>query len=786
MRFFGIDLGTSKCCVAYAVNSSRPNFIPQPTAVDFRADSLLGTKSPVVPSVVARMGTGGPDQGATLIAFEAKDRLDKGQIRGRDGQEVFHSVKSHLGTGRCYVRADSSLNTPVKVWAALIRQLCDMTVAEKGADFDPRRHPRVLTVPASFGQAQRDETVEAACRAGFKTDKQAGLVHLIDEPVAALIDTLNHPDIDLHVNPEGWNTVLVFDFGGGTCDLTLLKFRYDASKPTGIDIRPQAISPYQQIGGDTIDLAIMHQVVWPQVCYQNRIERELTATERKNIEDRLRPTVCRRLKEHLNQSLTKLSSEQFRRQEWADVAVELPLKGVGCFIEEHEIDGIAAMTADDLHKVMRPFIDPFPASHPFTVGESNPCVPFARLVEITTERAGLTPDKLDLLVLHGGSCLSPFVPRAFQQMKETGFLASTCKIITTPDPITSVARGAALSGCLSKKYGKPYIQPIVPEEMSVQTIGNRYTWLAHAGDGLPFKKTFDQQFFLSYEGQDEIDVPIHIGYDADSLRLASTLTFKFLQRLPQSNPVEVDLEIDTDKKSRWRFRPEGHDWTDVKEVGNPWIGREPTAEVIKLQETRQKIRALVDADQKPPVWMLADEALQAARAGYPEEGLALVEDLLASSPNSFYGWNVKGLIHGQRREDRQSLESYEKASALEPTNMVMRGNCGAALVRLKRPQQGVVIMREALSKDPSLTYLHSWLAEAFQALQNTEEMNKELARWHAHARQETIKLPDDVSAWEELRSAALRVGRYEEAEEATEAIRDLSRPRNLLAGAEHG
>src|SRR5262249_22206483 len=148
-----------------------------------------------------------------------------------------------------------------------------MTVAEKGPDLDPRNHPTVLSVPASFGKAQRDDTMEAARLAGFDLGEGAGLVRLIDEPVAALIDTLHRAEIDLHANPVDWRTVLVFDFGGGACDLTLLKFRFDSSKPTGIDIRPQAISPYRQIGGDTVDLAIMHKVLWPQVCHLNGLDR---------------------------------------------------------------------------------------------------------------------------------------------------------------------------------------------------------------------------------------------------------------------------------------------------------------------------------------------------------------------------------------------------------------------------------------------------------------------------------------------------------------------------------
>jgi molecular chaperone DnaK (HSP70) len=784
MRFFGIDLGTSKCCVAYAVNSARPNFAPQPTVLNFRRD-LLGGKSTIIPSVVTRSRANGPGQSDPLFAFDAEQALEKGHVRGRNCHEVFRSVKSHLGTGRSYVRADPALNTPVKVWASLIRRLCEMTVAEKGAEFDPRLHPTVLTVPASFGKAQRDETIEAARVAGFNVTKHVDLVHLIDEPVAALIDTLNHPDIDLHMNPEDWNTVLVFDLGGGTCDLTLLKFRYDASKPTGIEDRPLAISPYQQLGGDTVDLAIMESVVWPQICQQNGIKREqLTATERQEIEDHVSYTVCRRLKVLVNEDLSRLSDEQLQRQDWSAIKAMLPLHGIP-YSNGEELSGDAELRAHDLYKVMLPLLDPDPSSNPLRIGESIACPPFSKLVEITMERAGLTPDKLDLLVLHGGSCLSPLIPWAFERMKEAGVLSRNCKIIRTPDLTASVSCGAALFGCLSKKYGRPYIRPIVPEEMSIQTVGNDFECLVYAGEHLPYKKTFDK-FYLSSAGQQEIVVPIYVGYDVARRRLASTLTIPIAQKLPQSHPIDVELEIDIDKDSRWRFRPKGCDWSKAHEVPNVWIGREPTEEINKLLETRKKIRALIDQDGRPPAMMLVEEAIQVARTGFTEEGLALIEDVVADSPSNSLAWNMKGLIHGQRRENQLSLESFEKAFSLEPNDMVYRGNYGSALVCLKCYHAAIPVMREALSKNPSLTYLHSWLAEAFQGLQNTEEMNKELEMWYTHAQREVVRRSEDVSAWEELREVATRLGKYADAEEASEEIRELRRPRNLLAGAKHG
>ena len=785
MRYFGIDLGTSSCSVSYAVNSSRPNFVPQPAVVEFRVNLQLGTKSPAVPSIVARVTTGKAE--TTQFGFEAEEALTKQKVQGRNFHSIFRSVKSTLGTGQSFVRADPSLNGPVKVWGSLIRRLCEMTVAEKGADFDPRKHPTVLTVPASFGRTQRDDTLAAAKLAGFETDIP-GRVQLIDEPVAALIDALNHPDTELNIDPEGSNNVLVFDFGGGTCDLVALKVKYDAKKPGGLEILPQSISPYQQIGGDTVDLAIMDKVVWPQVCKQIKLTREeLTAVERKQIEDALRYRVCRQVKILVNEKLQRLSADEFREAKWAKISDEVSMNGL-CKVRLEPLKGTAKLTAQELREVMEPFLDLDTEADPFRVGESPDCYPFATLVEQTLERAGMTSADLDLVVLHGGSCHSPFLPRLFEQMREKGILKAECKLAKTPDLITSVARGAALYGCLSAKHGKPYIAPIVPEDLSIMTEGGTCEVLIHAGTQLPITKSFSgkNQFYLSEDGQREVTLPIHIGY-GELRRRASTLTIPIKQpRLAKSHPVEVELTIDADKISRWRCRPAKFDWCEAFDVANPWIGQELTEEVEKLQAQREEIKTSLENGSKLKAWVLLLEARYAANTGLDEEALRLVEDVIEANPDESDAWNMKGVIHGMRGEQLDEIVSYAKATELAPNNHMFSGNYGVALHGVKRHSEGIEMMRNALSRDPGLTHLHSWLAEAFRAIDNHDEMRKELERWHAHAQQQAAQSPDEIKVWEKLVTTATRLGRYDEAEMANEQIRDLKRDRNLLSGPSHG
>jgi tetratricopeptide (TPR) repeat protein len=194
----------------------------------------------------------------------------------------------------------------------------------------------------------------------------------------------------------------------------------------------------------------------------------------------------------------------------------------------------------------------------------------------------------------------------------------------------------------------------------------------------------------------------------------------------------------------------------------------------------------VESGARPKASALVAEALAAAKAGFKEEGLRLIEDVLDEHPHDAVGWNTKGLIHGMRGEPEGSAQCYKGAADLAPNAPVYRGNYGVALHRIKRHAEAVEVMRDALSRDRTLTYLHSWLADAFSALNNHDEVKKELERWYSYARQETIRNPENVQAWDELAIIATRIGKYDEAEEALEQIRELKRDRKLLASPSHG
>ena len=159
----------------------------------------------------------------------------------------------------------------------------------KGAEADGRPAPArtVVTVPASFGAAQRAATLHAAELAGLQT--RGG--DLLDEPIAAFIDAMmTREGVRERFEPGAPKNLLVFDFGGGTCDVAV--FRAMRSSEERFGVTPLAVSRYHRLGGGDIDAAILHEVLMAQLLDQNGLDPgELDFEDRKRVISR---RCCRR------------------------------------------------------------------------------------------------------------------------------------------------------------------------------------------------------------------------------------------------------------------------------------------------------------------------------------------------------------------------------------------------------------------------------------------------------------------------------------------------------------
>ena len=186
----GIDLGTTYSCIAYLNEHGEPVSIPN-------KDGELST-----PSVVLFDGS------EVIVGTEAL----RNSILHPD-RVVVHAKRNMGNPAHCWKIGGKSYN-PVDISTYILKSLLDNAREKIGAV-----ERAVITVPAQFSDVQRQATAEAGKRAGLKT------VDIINEPVAAALCFVLGTEGIWFTELATTQTVMVVDLGGGTFDLSLVKYQ---------------------------------------------------------------------------------------------------------------------------------------------------------------------------------------------------------------------------------------------------------------------------------------------------------------------------------------------------------------------------------------------------------------------------------------------------------------------------------------------------------------------------------------------------------------------------------
>ena len=189
-KIYGIALGTTNSCIS-VLKDGRPYNIP----VDGNG---------IVPSVVSLDGEN------LLVGRAAWNRA------AAFPEQSVRSVKRLMGDSEKLTLGKKSYD-PEDISAMILRYLCDEAKKIEGGDIDKV----VITVPAYFSDAQRRATMEAGKRAGLTVER------IINEPTAAALFydqvKISSPDIAAITEKTSGQHVLVYDLGGGTFDVSVLR-----------------------------------------------------------------------------------------------------------------------------------------------------------------------------------------------------------------------------------------------------------------------------------------------------------------------------------------------------------------------------------------------------------------------------------------------------------------------------------------------------------------------------------------------------------------------------------
>ena len=353
----------------------------------------------------------------------------------------------------------------------------------------------VITIPAYFNDKQKNATRSAAYKAGLTP------LELLPEPTAAAISYGFKPDSD------DVKTILVYDFGGGTFDASLIV-------SAGTQFIEQGKAGDSWLGGDDVDLKLT-QFVKDQVAKQEGIRDIDRLIEKMPHYEKLRFTADLKLAcERAKVELSKVTA--------TTIAPSTPLKddmGIGIPVE-------VTISRSQFEEMIKPLV--------------------ARSIQICHEALQLseyTPDLVDVVLLVGGSSQIPYV----QAQIRAAF--GDDKVVIHPRPMYAIAEGAAIVAAgLVDKVGT------VSRDYCLKLIDNPRYRLIRRGDVLPVQSS--HTFKLIDEGQRLIHFqffsPDEVSKDLDGAGNDEHIGDMWLsldRDYPQGTEIQIYLDLDDKENS---------------------------------------------------------------------------------------------------------------------------------------------------------------------------------------------------------------------------------------------